>query len=108
MTSTWKAMVNAELDRRDADPSDPAWYGRARTELARRVGRGKSIISRLLQPSLPGKPEQTSSALVRPISEILGVPLPVLGTNTEIAELVSRLDDRGVELTLELLRRLVK
>ena len=102
MTSTWKAMVNAELDRRDANPSDPAWYGRARTELARRVGRGKSIISKLLQP------EQTSSALVRPISAILGVPLPVLGTNAEIAELVSQLDDKGLALTLELLRRLVK
>lgn len=102
MTSTWKAMVNAELDRRDADPADPAWYGRARTELARRVGRSKSIISKLLQP------EQTSSALVRPISEILGIPRPVLGTNAEIAELVSRLDDKGLALALELLRRLVK
>lgn len=102
MTSMWKAMVNAELDRRDADRSDPAWYGRSRTELARRVGRGKSIISKLLQP------EQTSSALVRPISEILGIPLPVLGTNAEIAELVSRLDDKGVALALELLRRLAK
>ena len=108
MTSAWKAAVNAELDRRDEDPSDPAWYGRARTELARRLGRGKSIVSRLLQPAQPGKPEQTSSALVRPISQILGVPLPVLGTNAEIAELVSRLDDKGVALTLELLRRLVK
>jgi transcriptional regulator with XRE-family HTH domain len=101
MIDEWKAGVIAELDRRD-EGSDPAWHGRARTELARRLGRSKSTVTKMLQ----GK--QTVSALVPMISKILNVPPPVLGTNAEIAELVRQLDDKGVELTLELLRRLVK
>ena len=102
MTAEWKALVVAALDRRDADASDPAWYGRAKTELARRLGRSKSTITKMLQP------EQTNSALVPQVCKILDVPMPVLGTNSEIAELVSRLDDEDVPFALEFLRRLVK
>ncbi len=102
MTPAWKAAVIAELDRRDADPAQPDWYKRARAELATRLGVDKSAITKLL------KPGQTASAMVPRISKILGVAMPVLGTDEEIADLVSQLDDGGRALALELLRRLVK
>lgn len=106
MTPKWKADVIAELERRGADASDPAWFGRARVELARQLGVDKSAIGKLLAPATPSKPEQTSSTLVPRISKILGVALPVLGTDAEIAELVGSLNERQRNLALELLREM--
>jgi hypothetical protein len=102
MTPAWKGAVIEELARRDQDATMPEWFGRARMELARRVGAEKSAIGKLL------KPETTSSALVPKISKVLGIAMPVLGTDEEIAEIVSQLDDEGRRFALELLRRLVK
>ncbi len=102
MTAAWKAAVIAELERRHADAADPAWYGRSQTELARRLGRSKSAVGKLL------KADQTASALVKPISDILGVQLPVLGTDDEIAELVAKMDPKKRPLAVELLRLMLK
>lgn len=102
MTADWKAAVVAELERRDKDPHLLEWYGRARAELARQLGVDKSAVTKMLQP------RQGSSEMVPRVSKILDLPMPVLGTDQEIAELVAQLDEGGRRLAVELLRRIVK
>lgn len=75
MTPEWKAQVLERL-------ADRGW---TRMELAARLKVAKSAITALLGP------RQTSSSLVPKVCQLLDLPMPVHGTDSEVAALVGRL-----------------
>lgn len=88
MTPEWKASVERRL----------AELGWTRMHLAAKLKVAKSAITSLLGP------KQSASALVPRICQLLDVPMPVHGTDSEIAELVSRLDPKRREALVVILR----
>ena len=93
ITPEWREAVVARL----------AELGRSRTWLAGQVGADKSAITVLLRPST------TVSRLVGPVSHALSVAPPLIGADldqSDIVELVGRLDDNDRALAIDFLRRL--
>lgn len=78
--------------------------GISRIELARRMGlseKNRSIVTNML------KEGQNSSEYVPDACEVLGIGMPVLGTDAEIADLVSRLAPDDRKAVLQLIQRLL-
>jgi ParB-like chromosome segregation protein Spo0J len=77
MTPAFKVDVQRRLD-------DLGW---TRQELAKRLKTSKSSVTQMLGPT------QTSSVLVPRVAQLLDIPMPVLGTDAELAELIRRLPE---------------
>lgn len=92
MTAAWKASVEAELTAR----------GWTRSELAQRTGLHKTVITSVLSE------RQVSSDAVPIICEALGIPMPVLGVDGEIAASLEKLTPEDKRTVLDLIRRLAE
>lgn len=75
MTPEWKVLVDKRLVE----------LGWTRMELAAKLKVAKSAITAMLGP------RQTSSSLVPKVCQLLNLPMPVHGTDSEVAALVGRL-----------------
>jgi hypothetical protein len=78
--------------------------GISRIELARLMGlkdSNRSIVTNLL------KEGQNSSEYVPDACRVLGIGMPVLGTDAEIADLVSRLKPEDRDAILVILKRML-
>lgn len=86
MTPAFKLDVQRRLDE----------LGWTRADLATRLKVAKSAITQMLGT------KQTASALVPRVADVLGIAMPVLGTDSELAEMISRLpaDKRDALLTI--------
>lgn len=92
MTPAWKASVDAALVARD-------W---TRTQLATACGVHKTVISAMLSE------RQVASDAVELVSNVLGIPMPVLGVDDEIAMNLAKLTAEDKRTVLDLIRRLSK
>lgn len=92
MTAAWKASVDAALEAR----------GWTRTQLAIECGLHKTVISSMLSE------RQVASDAVALVSSVLGVPMPVLGVDDEIAQTLAKLTSEDKRTVLDLIRRLTK
>jgi transcriptional regulator with XRE-family HTH domain len=88
MTPKFKADVQRALDER----------GWTRQDLAEKLHVAKSGITNLLGPN------QTSSALVPRVAELLGIDMPILGTDAELADLISKLSPEARQALVVLVR----
>lgn len=95
LTPEWKSAVIARLGA----------IGQTKSWLAEQVGADKSAITVLLRPAT------TVSRLVAPVSTVLEIPLPLIGASldeSDIIEMVGRLDEDDRAMAIDFIKRLGK